>query len=172
MSGKMIVDGYNLIYASDRLRSLLEDDIEAARESLLVELVEYCAREEREMEVVFDAAGTDGAASRESRSDLLTVTFTAGGKTADSYIEGLAYRGKVGEEKTTVVTSDYQQQRIASGAGLLRMSSREFLEEIRDSGERWRAELKARGARRRRVRLDERIPGEVREALQRFRRKR
>lgn len=172
MTGRIIVDGYNLIYASERLESLLRDDFEAARETLVSDLALYCDREGCEMEVVFDAARTGGAASNEKRSRYLKVVYTAGGKSADSYIEGLIYNlPKNGVGAVTVVTGDYELQRIASGAGLLRMSSREFLEELCQSEERWRTELRGRGTHRRRVRLDERIPRDVRAALDRFRRK-
>jgi len=168
----MVVDGYNVLCADERLRSLREDDFEAARETFLSELVEYCDREEREVEIVFDAAKTDGAAGHEKRSRFLNVTFTAGGKTADSYIEGFIYAvPKSGVRAVTVVTGDFELQRIASGVGMLRMSSREFLEEMRQSEERWRTELKSRRTLRRGVRLDERISTDVRAALELFRRK-
>ncbi|MBU4173589.1 MAG: NYN domain-containing protein [Actinobacteria bacterium] len=173
MTGRIIVDGYNLMYASERLESILREDFEAARQTLLSDLVEYCDREEREVEVVFDAAGAGGAERHEKRSRFLSVTFTAGGKTADACVEALIYgvpRGGAGS--VTIVTGDYEIQRIASGVGMLRMSSREFLEEMRDSEERWRAELKSRRTRRQRVRLDERISTDVRAALERFRHRR
>ena len=173
MTASMIVDGYNVVYADERLRSLREGDFEAARETFLSELVEYCDREGREVEIVFDASKTDGAAGHEKRSRFLNVTFTEGGKTADSQIEGLIYAvPKSGVRAVTVVTGDYELQRIASGVGMLRMSSREFLEEMRDSEERWRTELSSRRTRRRRVRLDDRISTDVRAALERFRRRR
>ncbi|MBU4194679.1 MAG: NYN domain-containing protein [Actinobacteria bacterium] len=172
MTASMVVDGYNVLCADERLRSLREDDFEAARETLISDLVDYCDREECEMEVVFDAAGAGGAESHEKRSRYLDVTFTAGGKTADSYIEGFIYAvPKSGVRAVTIVTGDWELQRIASGAGLLRMSSREFLEELCQSEERWRTEPRGRGPHRRRVRLDERIPRDVRAALERFRRK-
>jgi len=173
MTASMIVDGYNVLYADERLRSLREGDFEAARETFLSELLEYCDREEREVEIVFDASKTDGAVGHQKRSRLLGVTFTAGGKSADSYIEGFIYDvPKSGVRAVTVVTGDYELQRIASGVGMLRMSSREFLEEMRDSEERWRTELSSRSPRRRKVRLDERISTDIRAALERFRRKR
>ncbi len=169
----MIVDGYNVVYADERLLSLRKDDFEAARETFLSELVEYCDREEREVEIVFDASKTDGAAGHEKRSRFLNVTFTAGGKTADSYIEGFIYDvPKSGVRVVTVVTGDWELQRIASGVGMLRMSSREFLEEMRQSEERWRAELKSRRTLRRGVRLDDRISTDIRAALERLRRRR
>ncbi len=169
----MIVDGYNVLYADERLRSLREDDFEAARETFLSELVEYCDREEREVEIVFDASKTDGAAGHQKHSRLLGVTFTARGKSADSHIEGLIYAvPKSGVRSVTIVTGDWELQRIASGVGMLRMSSREFLEEMRQSEERWRTELKSGRTLRRGVRLDERISTDIRAALERFHRKR
>jgi len=171
MPEKLIVDGYNLIYASDDLKTLMRDDIEAARNRLLAELEEYCAREERTAEVVFDAGGRPGPASSEDRSSVLKVTFTAEGQSADSYIEKLAYRD-AGEPSGSVllVTGDYDQQKIAAGAGLLRISSREFLIEMRESRELTVEDARRRAGRPWRVTLGSRLPDDVKAALDRFRR--
>ena len=171
MPDNLIIDGYNLIYASEDLKALMKDDLEAARERLLAEVEEYCAREERSATVVFDAGGRKGPASRESRTGFLEVAYTAEGQSADSYIEKLAYSAGRTPGSALLVTGDYDQQKVASGAGLLRMSSREFLLVMRDS--RTEALEKARGSSRAspRVSLAERLPEETRAALERLKRK-
>ena len=171
MPDKLIIDGYNLMYASDDLQALMRDDLEAAREKLLAEIEEYCAREERIAEVVFDAGGRVGPASREERSRFLIAIYTAEGQSADSYIEKLAYRTPAGPARSVLlVTGDYHQQKVAAGAGLLRMSSREFLLEMLDSREVSLEEARSRSKKGRRVNLSERLSEETKAGLQRFKR--
>lgn len=100
----------------------------------------------------------------------MTVTFTAQGQSADDYIERLVYSsaGEVGA--LTVVTGDYAQQRIAAGAGVLRMPPPEFLERLAESKEELADTLAEEGRPRRRARLRDRLPEDTRAALERFRR--
>lgn len=57
MPDRLIVDGYNLMYADEELKSLMREDLEVARDRLLALVEDYCAREERRALVVFDAGG-------------------------------------------------------------------------------------------------------------------
>ena len=117
---RMLIDGYNVIYASEELAAIKDDDWEAARERLIRLLIEYGVRHEYEIEVVFDAAKSPGPASSEKITDFLTVTYTAMGKTADSYIESIACAPSGRDtELGVVVTGDYQQQKVVGGAGYL-----------------------------------------------------
>lgn len=167
---RFIVDGYNLLHASPHLKELADEDMEAAREALSAELLEFAGRSDCHVELVFDAGGREGPARSEERSRLLTVTYTAARQTADAYIEKLVYRvGAPSPEEVVVVTGDYAQQRIAGGAGMLRMSPREFLEEIaetrRSTGEITRGHSGRKGA----GTLGERLPEDVKAALERIR---
>lgn len=168
----ILIDGYNLMHASEELSGLASDDLEAAREELIGKLDDYAHARATEVNVVFDGAGSGGSVTT-SRSALLSVTFTAAGKTADAYIEGVSYSaGESGLRGAMVVTGDYHQQKVASGAGMLRMSSREFLEEIRECEEETRARSRERSRATGRVRLEKRLPDDVREALLRIRNRR
>jgi predicted RNA-binding protein with PIN domain len=164
---RLIIDGYNVIYASEELEALLQDDVEAAREKLLSEIEEYCSREGRSAIVVFDAAGRKGPATLEERTGFIQVAYTAGGQSADSYIEKLAYRGG-GADSVLLVTGDYDQQKVAVSAGLLRMSSREFLLAMRESRDEAIQEARGGGPRSPKVSVAERLPEKTREALERF----
>ena len=170
MPKRLIIDGYNLICASEELEALMRENIEAAREKLIAELEQYCVSEERSAEVVFDGAGSKGPATHQERSQFLRVTFTRESESADSYIEKLAYE-KSGSrtDAALLVTGDYHQQKIAAGAGLLRMSSREFLIELEESRARAAEELRRRTARKWRVPLEGRLPGEIKAGLERLR---
>lgn len=173
----LIVDGYNLIHASDRLSNIADENLESAREALISDLIDYSAREGCEIELIFDAAKTRSGVSKESRSGLLSVTFTAKGQSADDYIEKLAYDASLSRdvvstesESMTVVTGDYNQQKVASGAGLLRQSPREFLVAMRESSAKGKDDVK-RKSRKKRVRVSERLPDDVREELLKMREK-
>jgi predicted RNA-binding protein with PIN domain len=172
MPKSLIIDGYNLIYASAELEALMRENVEAAREKLIAEVEEYCFRLERTAEVVFDGAGSKGPATTQERSRFLKVTFTGEGRSADSYIEKLAYETsgtRTGD--VLLITGDYHQQKVASGAGLLRMSSREFLLEMEESRTEAASERRRKTSGRWRVPLESRLPGEVRAGLERLRKK-
>jgi uncharacterized protein len=170
MPKKLIIDGYNLIYASEQFEALMKENMEAAREKLMTELEEYCFREERWAEVVFDGARSEGPAATEERSDYVKVTFTAEGQSADSYIEKLAYeKGGDRAGEVLLITGDYHQQKVAAGAGLLRMSSREFLLEMEESHRKVNEEHRRRTPGRWKVPLEDRLPGEIRAGLERLR---
>jgi len=172
MPDRLIIDGYNLIYAGGELAALMRENMEAAREKLIAQVEEYCFRKERSAELVFDGAGSKGPVTSEERSTFLKVTFTAEGQSADSYIEKLVYEvrgGRTGE--ALLVTGDYHQQKIAAGAGLLRMSSREFLEELQESRAEAAEERRRRTARRWHVPLEGRLPDHIRAGLERLRRR-
>jgi predicted RNA-binding protein with PIN domain len=169
----VIIDGYNLIYAGAELEALMRENMEAAREKLIAELEEYCFRKELVAEVVFDGAGSKGPATHEQRSQFLKVTFTAEGRSADSYIEKLAYQiGGARTGEALLITGDYHQQKVAAGAGLLRMSSREFLLELEDSRAEAAEERRRSTAGRWHVPLEGRLPDHIRARLERLRRRR
>jgi predicted RNA-binding protein with PIN domain len=173
MPKRLIIDGYNLIYASKELEALIRESMETAREKLIAEIEDYCLREEREAELVFDGAGSKGPSITEERSGFLKVTFTAEGQSADSYIEKLAYdKGGDRSGEVLLITGDYHQQKVAAGAGLLRMSSREFLLELEESRGKVKEERRRRSPGKWKVPLEDRIPGETKAGLERMRKPR
>ena len=134
-----LVDGYNVIWAWEELAALAECDLAQARERLLDLLAEDHAFTGRETVVVFDAYRVKGTAEVTER-DGLTVVYTKEGELADVFLSRLT--GRIGKnEKVRIVTSDGLVQLGALSAGVLRMSAREFREEILASGEKIRAEL-------------------------------
>ena len=167
----IIIDGYNLMHASEELARLASGDLESARDELVGRLADYAAASGMDVEVVFDGAG--GATVTSAHSDFLAVTFTGKGKTADEYIEGVSCgSAESGRRYDTVVTGDYHQQKVVYGAGMLRMSSREFLEEMRQSRRETDAGLRERTRPRGRTRLEKRLPADVKAALLRIRNRR
>ncbi len=125
----LIIDGYNLIFAWDFLKSMAEASLEGAREMLMNLLDNYVAYTHADVTLVFDAYNVDTAPDREEARNGYRVVYTARHETADAYIERMMHE----REKTSairVVTSDRLIQLSAVHAGVLRLSAREFHEEI------------------------------------------
>ncbi|MCR5683496.1 MAG: NYN domain-containing protein [Clostridiales bacterium] len=124
-----IVDGYNVIFAWDELAAVAESDLATARRDLCDILANYQAFTRREMIVVFDAYNVKGDAERKEDRDGLHVVFTKEGELGDTYIEKLVH--EIGaDQNVRVVTSDSLIQLQAVRSGVLRLSAREFRDEI------------------------------------------
>ncbi len=125
----LLVDGYNVIYASERLKSLAHSDMKAARDSLMDILSNFQGFRSEQVILVFDAYKVSGGQERVFKYHNLDVVFTREAETADAYImktsHELSHKGRV-----TVATSDAVEQVIAFGGGALRMSARDFWAEI------------------------------------------
>lgn len=124
-----LIDGYNVIFAWEGLARLAEDDLEAARHRLMEVLANYRGYKKCEMVLIFDGYRVKG--NRGERFDYhgLHVAFTKEDETGDMYIERLTQ--EIGSNYAVrVVTSDNLVQQAALHSGMLRMSSREFYEEI------------------------------------------
>ena len=124
-----IIDGYNVIFAWDELKSIADDDLETARRQLSSILSNYQAFTKREMIVVFDAYNVKGAVERKFDEEGLHIVYTKEGELGDTYIEKLI--DSIGRDfNVRVVTSDALIQLQAVRSGVLRLSAREFRDEI------------------------------------------
>jgi len=124
-----IVDGYNVIFAWDELAAIAEIDLEDARRQLCDILANYQAFTKRDIIVVFDAYNVKGAVERKMDYLGLHIVFTKEGELGDTYIERLTH--EIGRDfSVRVVTSDGLIQLQAVRSGVLRLSAREFREEI------------------------------------------
>ncbi|MBI4733519.1 MAG: NYN domain-containing protein [Rubrobacteridae bacterium] len=163
MSRLLIVDGYNMIYAADRYLKWRESDFEMARVKLIEDLAMLKATKGYEVMLVFDAAKT--TSSHRSHTNILgiDVMFTKAGETADAMIERIVYKSEHPDD-IIVATSDYTQQKVIFKPGVLRMSSRELLSELSVQEKELDEHPKKGG----RFRLEERLDGAVRNALERM----
>ncbi|WP_203623804.1 MULTISPECIES: NYN domain-containing protein [unclassified Lacticaseibacillus] len=129
----LLVDGYNVIGNWPELAKLkATGHFAAARDRLLDILAEYRAHENADMIVVFDAMYVPGIGENYSKWNL-KVVFTQQDETADSYIERLANDLNGPLVQLSVVTSDQAEQWTVFSRGALRISSREFYQEIKRS---------------------------------------
>ena len=126
---RLIVDGYNLIFAWQELKALAEEDLSAARDRLIDILLSYSNYTGHETVLVFDAYKVPGGIGERSSSETLHIAYTRENESADLYIERLADEiGK--DERVRVVTSDSLIRLTALRAGVLRSSSAEFITEV------------------------------------------
>ena len=129
---RLIVDGYNLIFAWTELKALAAEDLSAARDKLIDMLLSYSSYTNRETVLVFDAYKVPGGIGERSNSETLHVLYTRENESADLYIERLADEiGK--DELVRVVTSDSLIRLTALRAGVLRTSAAEFIAEVQDA---------------------------------------
>ena len=124
-----IIDGYNVIFANDKLSSIASSDLDGAREHLIDILVNYKGYTDREIVVVFDAYNVKGAAERKYEKEGVNIVYTREGELGDTYIERFIH--EIGRDYSVrTVTSDSLIQLQALRTGVLRLSAREFWAEI------------------------------------------
>ena len=125
----LIVDGFNVIYAWPELAALAEVSLEDAREKLMEILANYAAFTRIETILVFDAYRVRGGKGERFDYHGVRVVYTKENETGDAYIERLLHEiGRSGQVR--IVTSDNLIQVSALRSGVLRVSAREFGEEI------------------------------------------
>ena len=124
----IIVDGYNLLFGWEELNELAKDNLDLARSRLIDILRSYKAFRGCELVLVFDGyklAGNTG----ERETDGIHIAYTKENETADMYIEKLA--NDIGKNYAVkVVTNDSLIRLSAMRSGVLRMSGKEFINEI------------------------------------------
>ncbi len=126
----LLVDGYNVLYASEELHDLAVSDLKAARDALADILSDFQGTRRESVILVFDAYKVSGGKEHVDNYHNITVVYTREAETADQYIEKAAKA--LGEKhRVTVATSDAIEQMIIYGSGARRLSARDFWEEIR-----------------------------------------
>ena len=128
----LLVDGYNVIHSWDHLRELVDDNMDLARSLLINTLCNYQGYRKCEVILVFDAYRLKGHEREVEKVNNITIVYTKEAETADMYIERASYKLSK-NNRVRVVTSDGMEQLIILGAGAIRVSSREFLEEVQNA---------------------------------------
>ena len=125
----VIVDGYNVIFAWDVLRAEADRELANARRMLIDILANYAAYTKYDVVLVFDAYKVPGNHGSREESHGIRIVYTEERETGDMYIERLIT--KIGKnDRVRVVTSDGLIQLSAWRVGVLRVSAREFEEEV------------------------------------------
>ncbi len=125
----MLVDGYNIIYAWEDLKSAADIDLDFARTNLINRLCAYKAMRNIEVIVVFDAYKVKNNPGSIEQVNNISVVYTKEAETADAYIEKVTK--KLGKNNNVrVATSDYMEQLIILGNGAFRIPADEFRQEV------------------------------------------
>ncbi len=130
----LLVDGYNVIFSWDNLKKSAQDNIEGARNTLINILCNYQGYKKCEVILVFDAYKVKGNTREVEKINNINIVYTKEAETADMYIEKTSHK-LAKNNKVRVVTSDALEQLIILGGGALRVSSREFLFEVKQAEE-------------------------------------
>jgi predicted RNA-binding protein with PIN domain len=126
---KIIVDGYNLIYADGELKRYAEKDMNRSRAELIERLKLYLRNKSVRMTVVFDGKGgmTDVEMVLPAK---LQVMYSPFGQTADELIVK-SLRAAANPREYIVITSDAADiGRAARSLGAGVISSQDFLQRI------------------------------------------
>ena len=125
----LLVDGYNIIFAWEELRSLASVSLDSAAGKLVEILSDFQGTQRGRMIIVFDAYKVHGGKRRIVHHGNVDVIYTKEAETADSYIMELTHtltkKGNV-----TVATGDGIVQMIIFSAGARRMSASELRERV------------------------------------------
>lgn len=135
----LLVDGYNIIFAWEELKSLAESNIDGARGRLQDILCNYQGMVHSQVIVVFDAYRVQGHTTEVLDYHNIHVVYTREAETADQYIEKFTHEnGK--KYDITVATSDGLEQIIIRGQGCRLLSARDLQEDIELAAAKLRGE--------------------------------
>lgn len=125
----LLVDGYNIIFAWDELSKLANENIEAAKSSLINQLCNYQGTKKMNLILVFDAYRVEGGRGSIVKEGNIYVVHTKEAETADQYIEKTTHELRK-NYNVTVATSDGLEQVIIMSQGALRMSAKDLYIEV------------------------------------------
>lgn len=125
----LLVDGYNIIFAWEELRSLAQINLDSARDRLMDIMSNYQGMLGGILILVFDAYRVKGNPGSAMQYHNIHVIYTKEAETADQYIEKAVHE-MADKYQVTVATSDALEQMIIWGAGALRMSAGELYEAV------------------------------------------
>ncbi len=128
----VLVDGYNIIFAWDELKTLAQESLDAARSRLTHILCNYCGYRQCRLILVFDAYKVKGQRREIEHYQNIDIVYTKEAETADSYIEKTT-RALSRAHHVRVATSDGMEQLIILGNGALRVSADEFFHEVKQA---------------------------------------
>lgn len=127
----LLVDGYNVIHASDELSELAKASIDGAAGRLADWLCNYQGLTGEKIILVYDAYKVPGNARKEYDYYNIHIVYTKTAETADHYIERYSHENAK-KYDICVATSDGVEQVIIRGAGARLISSRELLRDIKE----------------------------------------
>ncbi len=165
MADLLIVDGYNIIGTWDELKVLQADDMGAAREQLISVLAAYRPWYWKRIIVVFD--GKQGGFEEVAGVE---VVYSGGGESADTVVERMVSSvAKICG--VDVATSDREVRRAVRASGAMPFSAPGLKQRLLEMNEHLNKRDELPCSNRRSLFLDDVIQDEIRETLEKWRRK-
>jgi len=119
---RLIVDGYNIIFAWPDLAAVKDVILQDAREMLIATLADYAAMTRQKVTVVFDSHRRPDAEASEQTISGVEVVYSRRKTSADHVIERLLFEARASDE-VTVATSDALQRDLALGRKIKTVSA-------------------------------------------------
>jgi predicted RNA-binding protein with PIN domain len=167
---RLIVDGYNIIFAWPELSALKDVNLQDARELLIATLADYAAMTRQKVTVVFDSHRRPDADASEQEVNGVRVVYSGRKTSADHVIERLLFEAKSTDE-VTVATSDGLQRDLALGRQIKTVSALTLkgqVDEVLSRRNQQMGDSRARSDIARR--LEDRLDAKTRANLDRLRR--
>ena len=126
----LLVDGYNVLFAWEEWKRLMEDNqVDAARQQLMDLMCDFSGMTGKDVILVFDAYRVKGNPGSAEKYNNIFVIYTREAQTADAFIEKTTLLARR-NARVRVITSDRPEQLIALGNAAMRTSAREFHGEV------------------------------------------
>ena len=167
---RLIVDGYNIIFAWPELSALKDVNLQDARELLIATLADYAAMTRQKVTVVFDSHRRPDAEASQQEVNGVRVVYSGRQTSADHVIERLLFEARSTDE-VTVATSDGLQRDLALGRQIKTVSALTLkgqVDEVLSRRNQQMGDNRARSEIARR--LEDRLDAKTRERLERLRR--
>ena len=167
---RLIVDGYNIIFAWPDLAAVKDVNLQDAREMLIATLADYAAMTRQKVTVVFDSHRRPDAEASEQTISGVAVVYSGRKTSADHVIERLLFEAKASDE-VTVATSDALQRDFALGRKIKTVSAltlKSQVDAVLAQRNQQIGDTRARSDIARR--LEDRLDAKTRERLDRLRR--
>ena len=166
----LVVDGYNVIYKSERYLARMDetaegDPFEQARDLLVADVAAY-AKGRYVPVIVFDAAGNVSPERPNLSKAGVRMVFSQTGESADAVIERLVTEARLAPRAVTVVTSDNTIRATVGGVPVTRVSSDVLVTNIKALAAEYERENAERQTQH--MRLEDRIDPAARERLWRM----
>ena len=169
MSTTYYLDAYNIIHGSKPLKELAKKSIDAARNSFIKLVAEYCTVTNERMVLVFDGAGDPATLARyRGQEAKLQIEYCKNAMSADTYI-GRALYAMDNRLNAVVVTADIAVAQSARGMGALVVAPQSFINQVESTLSESRTKRKPPREKRFGVALSDRLSVDAKEKLQSFR---
>lgn len=168
----LLVDGYNVSQQWINAGFLQPGELDYERQQLITILSSVASYWDIQCLLVFDAHLVKGnPGSTEQMTPHLCVIFTPENQTADSLIERLSVSLAADNKHVLVCTSDLAEQNIVLTRGASRISSREFLLEVKRAKQEINDVYGRHPATTQRSWLEDSLPSDIKKALDDMRKK-